>query len=109
MRIASSATNFSDTHTAAHRSTKLESLRSWVGERRPDFEAVEREARQGRGHVLPETDHASGEPPSGRALTTQRIAGLTRRLGAAVATPSRTPQQATGTAGKSGAATDDEL
>jgi hypothetical protein len=107
MRIASSAVTLSSTHLAAQRSTQKESLRRWVGERRPDFEALERGELPGRGRDLPGADDQRGGAPSGRALAAQRIAGLARRLEADAATQARRAAAAPGP-GKPAAKDDDE-
>jgi hypothetical protein len=82
MRIASSTINLSSTHLAAEHSTRQESLRTWVGDRRPDFEALEK--RQGRGLSGREGGGEGRGPVEDgeecRATNARRIAGLAHRL-----------------------------
>ena len=94
MRIASSTVDFSSTHVAAERSNRQESLRTWVGDRRPSFEAMERDG-DGRGALSGGRDDASSDSVGRddgrghRALTANRLAGLVRRLEADAAAESQ--------------------
>lgn len=83
MRIASSDVNLSSTHLAAERSTRQERLRQWVGDRRPNFEALERDDRGGRDRRAPGLADGIDDGPERRSLAARRVAGIARRLEAA--------------------------
>ena len=80
MRIASSTVNLSSTHIAAERSTRQETLRTWVGERRPDFEALEGR-RDGDGNRDRLNGDGDNDAQDRRAENARRVAGLAHRLG----------------------------
>jgi hypothetical protein len=115
MRIASSTINLSSTHLAAERSTRQESLRTWVGDRRPDFEALE--GRQGRRLAGRDGDGAGrGRVEGGedrRATNARRIAGLAHRLereaAGLVRQAMKDAESAAPSGGPSNDADDDEL
>ena len=84
MRIANSSIDLSSTHLAAERSTRQESLRTWVGERRPDFEALEGRQNRRPGSQGQDGDRGIGSAGNGedrRATDARRVAGLALRLG----------------------------
>lgn len=112
MRIASGTVDFSSTHLAAERSTRRESLRSWVGDRRPDFEALERgdeDAGPRPLGSLPGTADDVRSGTEGRALAARRIAGLARRLEATATAQARQSARHTEAAPKPAADDDDAV
>lgn len=110
MRIASSTIDLSSTHLAVERSTRQESLRAWVGERRPDFEALEGErGRRDGNRRLAGREAGDGavrgrreDGEDRRAVDARRIAGLARRLEREAARESRQAMKAAEPAEKAG-------
>ncbi len=84
MRIDSSAIDFGSTHLKSEQATRQERLRQWVGDRRPDFERLERgvsEGQRARAEV--------GDDGDRRSLLARRVAGIARRLEADAARQAR--------------------
>lgn len=71
MKIAADAVNFSASHSASSSHTVRETLHAWIGDKRPDFEAMEK----------------SGNPASSAASIATISAAARRAADAAAATP----------------------
>ncbi|HJV74215.1 MAG TPA: hypothetical protein VJ654_08350 [Noviherbaspirillum sp.] len=73
MKIDTSAVTLAATHSASSRDEARESLRAWVGDTRPDFEALDRPERPGQPGGVPPSALVSVSPAARRAQQAEQM------------------------------------